>query len=68
MIIFRNYDGQESYLIEHCLAPHMSKEKVNYLKILFSSFGEEDFQRFTFNLLCSNLGYYFADNASHNAT
>ena len=40
-----------------------------YLRILFSSFGEEDFQMFALNLLCSNLfpgyyipGYYFQDN------
>ena len=36
---------------------------AQYLRILFSSFGEEDFQRFALNLLCSNCcGYYFADN------
>ena len=29
-----------------------------------SSFGEEDFQTFTLNLLRSNFGYYFANNAS----
>ena len=27
---------------------------VQYLRILFSSFGEEDFQRFASNFLCSN--------------
>ena len=27
---------------------------VQYLRILLSSFGEEDFQRFAINLLCSN--------------
>ena len=33
------------------------------LKSLLSSFGEEDFQGFALNLLCSIvLGYYFADN------
>ena len=36
---------------------------VQYLRILLRSFGEEDFQRFALNLLCSNcLRYYFADN------
>ena len=37
---------------------------VQYLKILLSIFGDEDFQRFTLNLQRSNCGYYFADNAS----
>ena len=36
----------------------------SYLKILLSSFGEEDFQRFTLNLLRLNFGYYLANNAS----
>ena len=38
--------------------------RVQYLKIMLSSFGEEDFPRFTLNLLHSNFGYYFANNAS----
>ena len=32
--------------------------RVQYLKNLLSSFGEEDFQRFTLNLLRSNFGYF----------
>ena len=36
--------------------------------ILLSSFEEEDFQRFTLNLLRLNFGYYFANNASGAAT
>ena len=37
--------------------------RVQCLRILLSSFGEEDFQRFTLNLPCSNsFGYYFKDN------
>ena len=37
---------------------------VQYLRILFSSFGEEDFQRFALNINYVQfvLGYYFADN------
>ena len=42
--------------------------RVQYLKILLSSIGEEDFQRFTLNLLRSNFGYYFADDVSGAAT
>ena len=39
--------------------------RVQYLKIQLSSFKEEEsHQRFTLNLLGSNFGYYFADNAS----
>ena len=38
---------------------------VQYLRILHSSFGEEDIQRFALNLMCSNStsvpGYYFAN-------
>ena len=37
---------------------------VQYLKILSSIFGDEDFQRFTLNLHRSSCGYYYADNAS----
>ena len=36
---------------------------VHFLRILLSSFGEEDFQRCALNLVCSNcFGYYFKDN------
>ena len=38
--------------------------RVQYLKILLSSFAGEDFQRSTLNLLRSNFACYFADNAS----
>ena len=34
---------------------------MHYLRILLSNFGEEDFQRFALNLLCSNC-LKFADN------
>ena len=37
---------------------------VQYLKILLTSFGEEDFHSFTINFLHSNLDYYFAGNVS----
>ena len=40
------------------------ENRVQYLNILLNSFGEEDFQGFTLNLLRSNFGYYFANNAS----
>ena len=32
---------------------------MQYLKILFNSFGEEDFQRFALNYLCSNYFGFF---------
>ena len=38
--------------------------RVQYHKILLRSFGQEDFQRFTLNLLHSKFGYNFEDNAS----
>ena len=43
------------YLIEHCLATHLRVRtiRVQYLKIMLSSFGE-DFQRFASNFLCSD--------------
>ena len=46
-----------SYLIKHCL-------RTIRVQFPLSSIGDEDFQRFTLTLLCSNFAYYFADNAS----
>ena len=53
---------ERSYLIKHYLTKHIQGLTITeqYLRILSSSFGEEAFQRFALNMLCSkSFGYYY---------